>query len=376
MIYLDNAATSFPKPEAVYRRVDHILRNIGGNPGRSSHRMALEAGRVIFDARESLARLFNIPDASRIAFTKNATEAVNIALKGLRCRAGDHVVTTSMEHNSVARPLWRLEREGLRVTRVRCSKDGFIEPRDIKRALTARTKLIVIVHASNVFGTIQPVAEIGLIARGRGIPFMVDAAQTAGAIPIDVREMNIDLLAATGHKALFGPQGTGFLYVKEGMELDPLVDGGTGDMDAVLEMPDRMEAGTINTPGIGGLGEGVEFIMEKGIKGIREHEESLTARIIDGLTAMEGVEIIGRPDPSTRVSLVSFNIRGMDPVEAGMRFDKEFSIMVRCGTHCAPEAHRTAGTYPQGAVRVSPGLFNTSSDIEEFLKALRAMAKG
>ncbi len=376
MIYLDNAATSFPKPESVLERVDRILRKVGGNPGRSSHRMALEAGRVIFQARESLARLLNVPDASRIAFTKNATEALNIAIKGLSLRAGDHVVTTTMEHNSVARPLWRLEREGVKVTRVAASKDGFVNAKDIEKALTGDTRLITVVHASNVYGTIQPVGEIGLLARSRGIPFMVDAAQTVGALPVDVMDMNIDILAATGHKALFGPQGTGFLYVREGIEIEPLIDGGTGEMDTVLDMPDRMEAGTVNTPGIGGLGAGVEFVMERGLGRIREHEESLVSELLHGLCSIKGVDIIGPPDASKRVSLVSFNIAGLDPLEAGMRLDKEFSIMVRCGTHCAPIAHKSAGTYPHGTIRVSPGLFNTHDEIEEFLRAVSKMARG
>lgn len=378
MIYLDNAATTYPKPKRVYKRVEEIIKNIGGNPGRSSHTMALEASRVIFSTREALAKLLNIPDASRIAFTKNATEAVNIALKGL-LRSGDHVVTTSFEHNSVARTFKRLEAEGIEVTKVsggRGKSPDRVEPGDIEKALTGKTKLVCIVHASNVFGTIEPVPEIGELCRGKGITFMVDGAQTAGAVPIDMDSMNIDLFAGTGHKALLGPQGTGFIYMKEGIEPPPLVDGGTGELTDVLEIPDRLETGTINTPGIGGLGAGVEFILNEGLTKIKAYEEKLLGQLIQGLGKIKGVNILGTPDAKQRVGLVSFTIEGQNPDEIGMRLDREFSIMVRAGTHCAPDAHMTAGTHPEGAVRVSPGYFNEPEEIEEFIKAVEFIAKG
>lgn len=369
-VYLDNAATSYPKPESVYQRIDYILRHIGGNPGRSGHRMALDASRIIFETRESAAKLLNIKDASRIAFTKNATEAINVAFKGI-LKPGDHVVTTSIEHNAVVRPLKRLEKDGAKVTRVKADKNGWIEPKDIEKAITNKTKLVSVVHASNVFGAVLPVAEIGSVCRKKGIIFMIDAAQTAGAMPIDIEALNVDIFAATGHKSLFGPQGTGLLYVKEGIEPLPLVDGGTAeDDDMPLEIPDRLEAGTMNTPGIGGLGAGIEFLLKEGVEKIRKHEEGIIRQILDGLKEIKGIKIIGPLDEKKRTCLVSFNIEGNDPSDIGYRFDNEFNIMLRCGLHCALHAHKTAGTYPHGAVRVSPGYFNTSDDIEEFLKGV------
>jgi cysteine desulfurase / selenocysteine lyase len=373
MIYLDNAATSFPKPESVYRKVDEILRIISGNPGRASHRMALEASRVIFNSRELVSRLINAPDSSRVAFTKNATEAINIALKGL-LRKGDHVVTTTFEHNCVVKTLARLEGEGIYISKVRPDKDGFLDVRDIVGAMRKDTKIVCVAHASNVFGAIQDVATIGKAVREKGALFLVDGAQTVGAVPVDVEGMNIDLLAATGHKALFGLQGTGFLYARAGVEPYPLVDGGTGEITSVLEMPDRLEAGTMNTPGIGGLGAGVEYVLNEGVEKIRAYEEGLIEEILKGLKAIDGVSMIGPLDARRRAGLVAFNIKGMVSAPVGTRLDDEFSIMVRCNTHCAPEAHREAGTFPEGAVRVSPGYFTKPAEIEEFLRAVRTIA--
>ncbi len=375
MIYLDNAATSFPKPHSVPERIAHILREVGGNPGRGGHRLSIEASRVVFNARETLAALIGAPDSSRVVFTKNATEAINIAIKGLGIKPGGHVITTSFEHNSVVRSLKRLESSGVEVTKVRPDRDGLLNPVDIDGAIKDTTALVCVSHASNVFGAIQPVADIGAVCKNKGVKFMVDSAQTAGALPIDIKAMNIDILAATGHKALFGPQGTGFLYVGAGIELTPLVDGGTGEADTFLDMPERLEAGTMNTPGIGGLLAGVEFVLSTGVAKIREHEVGLIKRLIAGLEDMDGMEITGTHDANKRTSLVAFNIKGLDPVEAGIKLDGDFSIMVRCGTHCAPDAHREAGTHPHGSIRVSPGYFSTPDDIEEFLKAIKTLPK-
>lgn len=349
------------------------MREIGGNPGRGSHTMALEAARVVFSARESLARLLNVKDSSRIVFTKNATEAVNVALKGI-LKKGDHVVTTSFEHNSTVKALGRLEKEGVIVTKVAGKRPDLVERGDIEKALCPKTRLVSVVHASNVFGTIEPVGEIGEVMRKRGIIFMVDGAQSVGAIPVDVEAANMDILAGTGHKALFGPQGVGFLYIGQGIEPAPLIDGGTGESEAGPEIPERLETGTINTPGIGGLGAGVEFIMKEGISKIRSREEALLGEILDGLKKMDGVRVLGPDDPGLRVSLVSFVIDGKDAGDVGARLDGEFSIMTRCGTHCAPDAHRTAGTYPAGAIRVSPGYFNTHEEIGVFLNAVYKIA--
>lgn len=375
MIYLDNAATSFPKPEAVYKKVDYILRNIGGNPGRASHRMAIEASRAVFDAREAVAKLFAIKDSSRIVFTKNATEGINIALKGL-LKPSDHVVTTSFEHNSVAKTIHSLEKRGVKATKVQPDKFGFVSATSVERAITAKTKIVCLSHASNVFGTLQPIDEIATICKKKSVLFMLDAAQTAGALPIDLSSANIDILAATGHKALFGPQGTGFLYLREGIEPEPLVSGGTGELDLVLETPERLESGTMNTPGISGLQAGVEFLLSVGVDKVRAHEVALLDAILAGLKGIKGISIIGTLEATKRASLVAFNIKDVKPGDAGVRLDNEFSIMVRTGAHCAPEAHKEAGTYPEGAIRVSPGYFNTAKDIEEFVRAVKLIAGG
>lgn len=373
MIYLDNAATSFPKPEAVYKRVDEVLRKISGSPGRASHRMAIEAARVVFNAREAVARVINAKDASRVAFTKNATEAVNIALKGL-LKPGDHLITTSFEHNSVAKTAGALEKRGVEVSRVRPDRLGFVDPGEVRKAIRKNTKVVSIVHASNVFGSIQPIAEIGRVCGESGVIFMADGAQTVGAMEVDVKGMNIDILAATGHKALFGPQGTGFIYVREGIEPEPLVSGGTGELDAVLEMPERLESGTMNTPGIGGLAAGADFVLGEGVEKIRAFEERLVEMLLRGLGSIKGIRIIGPLDAEKRASLVAFNIEGVKPAEAGLTLDNDFGIMVRTGVQCAPDAHREALTHPEGAVRVSPGYFNTERDIEEFVKAAASIA--
>jgi cysteine desulfurase family protein len=375
MIYLDNAATSFPKPESVYDRINEVLRTIGGNPGRSSHTMAIEAARVVFNAREAVASLIGAPDSGRVAFTKNATEAINIAFKGV-LKPGDHVVTSAFEHNSVVKSLARLASLGVEVTKVSPDKEGFLRPRDIEAAVKKNTKMVCLSHASNVFGAIQPIGEIGNDCKAKGVMFMVDGAQTVGAMPFDVMELGVDILAATGHKALFGPQGTGFLYLAEGIDIVPLVDGGTGEAGSPLEMPELLESGTMNTPGIGGLGAGVRFLLDERVEKVRKKEEGFVEAILEGFASMKGISIIGPKAASRRAALVSFNIDGKKPGEVGLRLDDEAGIMIRCGTHCAPDAHRCSGTFPDGAARVSPGYFNTAMDIEEFLKAVRTMAKG
>ncbi len=378
IIYLDNAATSFPKPECVIERMVEVLRHYGGNPGRGGHRMAIDAGRVIFRTRESLARLLNLPDASRIVFTKSATEASNLAIKGL-LSPDDHAVVSSFEHNAGIKPLAWLERQGMRLTRIKPGKDGrpdLITPEEVVAALTPETKLVSIVHGSNVFGTIQPIAEIGRVLRERGVLFMVDAAQTLGAIPFDLSETPVDILVGTGHKSLFGPQGTGFVYLRPGVEPRNLLEGGTGDLEDELETPDRFETGTVNTPGIGGLGAGVDFVLAEGIEKIRTHEKELISLLISGLQRIEGVVILGPLEAAERTSLVSFKIEGFEPLDIGLALEDDYNIMIRCGTHCAPSAHRTAGTHPTGAIRVSPGYFSTTSDIEAFLTAIMEIVGG
>lgn len=374
LVYLDNAATTFPKPEAVYCKVDHIIRNIGANPGRSGHRMALEANRIILNTRDSIAKLFNIEDSSRIVFTSNTTEALNIGIKGF-LRPGDHAITSSMEHNSVVRPLKAMEKTGVECSKVRCSSEGVLDPDDVRAGIRPRTKLIAITHASNVTGSINQIREIGVIARGRGVRLLVDAAQSAGVLPIDVIADRIDMLACPGHKGLFGLQGTGFLYIAPGIDLEPLKEGGTGgnsEMDTMPEtLPERFEAGTMNTPGIGGLGEGVEFILNEGIDKIRRHEANLTERLIKGLIEIKGVTVYGPGNSNRQMAVVSFNINRKDPSDVGFALDSSFGIMARVGLHCAPDAHKTIGTFPQGTVRLSPGYFNTSEEVDFVIDAVK-----
>jgi cysteine desulfurase / selenocysteine lyase len=377
-IYLDNAATSHPKPESVYRAVDHALREIGTSPGRGGYRRGLDATRIVFGARESLAEFFGIKDSSRLAFTSSATEALNLAIAGM-LRPGDHAVTTTMEHNSVSRPLRLAEKRGSSITRIPCDRSGFLNPRDLAAALRADTRLIVLSHCSNVTGTVQPLAEIGHLATKSGVPLLVDAAQSAGVMPIDVTAMGINLLAAPGHKGLLGPQGTGFLYIAEGLELPPLVVGGTGGHSSgeeqPEEMPDRFESGTLNTPGIAGLQAGVEFILSTGIETIRRKEMSLVRHLVEELLKMQGITLYGPAPEKERGGIVSFTVEGRDPAIFGFTLDQEYDIEVRTGLHCAPMAHRTIGTYPAGTIRVSPGWFTTEQEIETFLSAIHQIIK-
>jgi len=377
MIYLDNAATSHPKPEQVYEAVDHALRHVSANPGRSGHAMSIEADRLIYNAREDVARLFGIRHPERIIFTPNATAALNLAIKGL-VRPGGHCITTAMEHNSVTRPLRFLAGIGAQFDKVTVSPAGVLDPADVAGAIKENTKLVAITHASNVIGTVTPVREITSLAHERGVPVLLDAAQTAGAMPIDVEEMGIDLIACPGHKCLFGPQGTGFLYISPSIDLRPILFGGTGsrsDLELMPDfLPDRYEAGTLNTPGIAGLAAGARFIMEKGIENIRAHEISLIGRLIEGLAGIPGVRVYGVTGPDLRASVVSFNIEGVDPAEVGNRLDAEFDIAVRVGIHCAPDAHKTMGSFPGGAVRMSPGYFNTLAEIGAAVDAVRKIA--
>jgi len=380
LIYFDNAATSWPKPEETLLAMDRYQRIIGGSPGRSAHRLSIEAGRIIMETRESLARLFGTEDPFQIVFTKNATEALNLAIGGL-LSPGDHVITSGMEHNSVMRPLRALESKGCTLSVVRCSPQGVLDPDDLLPAIKSNTKAIVLTHASNVTGSIIPVREIGNIARDHGVILCVDAAQTAGALPIHVGEMNIDLLAFTGHKSLFGPQGTGGLYIRKGLEkkIPPLLLGGTGSRSEFEQqpdfMPDRYESGTPNTVGLAGLGAGVDYIIGRGINNIRAEEMLLTRRFLDGLKSISDVHIYGPGDASHQIPVVSFNIDEMTPSEVSLSLDEQFGIMSRPGLHCAPAAHRTIDTFPGGTLRFSFGYFNTEDDIDYALDAVRKISR-
>ncbi len=379
MIYLDNAATTWPKPENVYRTMDQFLRTSGGNPGRGGHSMSVAATRMIDGVRLRAARLFNIQDKNRVIFTFNCTDSLNMGIKGL-LKQGDHVITSSMEHNSVARPLRKMEHLGVKVTRLLPgSPGGFVSAADIERAIVPETRLIVMIHASNVNGVVQPIEEYGRVARRHNVIFMADAAQTAGRYPIDVEAQNIDLLACSGHKGLLGPPGTGLLYIGERIELDTLREGGTGSQSELEEQPSdlpyRFESGTENTVGIAGLGAGLDFINSEGVDKIREHEESLTERLLDGLGGISGVTVYAAKDRAHQAPIASFNIGNSDPGEIGAILDQAFDVKVRAGLHCAPAAHVTLGTFPHGAVRLSPGYFNTISEMDAVIQAVEKIAR-
>ena len=377
MIYFDNAATSWPKPEAVPAAIRDSFAEAGGNPGRSGHRMSVAAARIVESAREALAGLFHASDPSRIVFAHNATHALNLALLGLLHR-GDHVITSGIEHNSVMRPLRYLETLGVELTVVPCAPDGIPDPNDMRRAMRTHTRLVVTTHASNVIGTLTPVAALAAAAHERGVPCLVDASQTAGAIPIDVEESGVDLLAFTGHKGLLGPTGTGGLYIRESVAPAPLIRGGTGSESAhEIQpgfLPDAYESGTANVAGIAGLGAAARFLSEIGIEAVRAHEGRLVEQFLSGASEIPGIILYGPRDAALRCGLVSFNVAGATPSEIGLILDDSFGIMARTGLHCAPAAHRTLGTFPVGTVRFSFGWFNTADEVEEALGALRKIA--
>ncbi len=375
MIYLDNAATSWPKPAAVPRAIAACLRR-AASPGRGGHGLSREADRILFAAREALAALFGTKNSSTIMFTLNATDAINTALIGLLA-PGDKAVATSMEHNAVSRPLRALEKRGIRLEIIACDDSGSL-PLDGMRSALAGAKAVVATHASNVTGTIMPLAEIGTLARAAGALFIVDAAQTAGVEPIDVETMGIDVLAFSGHKSLLGPQGTGGLYVREGVEIEALRYGGTGSQSESdcqpLFYPDRLESGTPNTPGIAGLLAGIRYINKRGLDTIRTEEKKLTEALLRGLTDIPGVRIYGPPPGQPRASVVSFTIGSRDSGEIAHILDRDYGIACRGGLHCAPWAHRTLGSLATGAVRLSPGCFTTAADIDAALAAVAAIA--
>jgi cysteine desulfurase family protein len=378
MIYLDNAATTWPKPEAVVKAMQKAIQEQGGNPGRSGHKLSLAAGKAIEKTRVLLTRLFNAPDPDRIVFTLNATEAINLGLKGI-LRPGDHVISGTMEHNAVARPLEALQERGIEVTKVRTSPQTGIDPGDVRTAIKSNTKMVALGHASNVTGTINSVGEVGRLCRERGIVFLVDAAQTAGYFPINVQDMCIDLLAFPGHKGLLGPQGTGGLYISSDVSPLPLREGGTGsDSQSLIQptqSPDRYESGTPNTPGIAGLAAGVAFILEQGTENIRAREHTLVERLLTGLKDIPGAVLYGPPPGAERAGAVSLNIGKLDPLEVAVILDQAFDIAVRSGLHCAPDAHREIGTLNRGTIRISPGFFNSEEDIDGCLAALDSIAQ-
>ena len=378
MIYFDNAATTMVKPRCVIEAVTQAMQHMG-NSGRGTHGASLGAARTIYDTRKLLADFFNAEKATRIAFTANSTESLNIAIKGLFA-SGDHVISTVLEHNSVLRPLYELEKKGVRVTYAECDEKGAIRPEDILKYVDSSTRGIVCTHASNLTGNMIDIARVGAAARAAGIIFVVDASQTAGVIPIDVQEMNIDVLCFTGHKGLLGPQGTGGLYVREGVEIRPLLSGGSGvqtySREHPREMPTALEAGTLNGHGIAGLHAAVEYIMETGIDNIRSAERELMLRFYNGAKEIPGVRIYGDFDTEERCPIVTLNLRDYDSGEVSDELAFGYEIATRPGGHCAPMMHRALGTVSQGAVRFSFSSFNTADEVDTALDALRELAGG
>ena len=381
MIYFDNAATSWPKPPGVTAAMVHFLDEVGANPGRAAHRQAVESGRIVYSAREAVCELFHAPDPLRVAFCKNVTEALNLALRGL-LRPGDHVVTGSMEHNSMMRPLRALESTGVEVTVVPCSTQGTLQATDIEAAIRPHTRLVALNHASNVVGTLLPIGQVGALCRKHDLLLLVDAAQTGGAYPVDMQADQIDLLAFTGHKSLGGPMGTGGLIVGERVDerqIEPLICGGTGSRSEYeLQpdfLPDMYESGTPNVVGLAGLQAGVRWVVGQGVAAIRAHEVALTQRLIEGLRAIPSVIVYGTLNAEQQTATVSFNVNGLEPSEVGLRLDDEQGILCRVGLHCSPAAHKTLGTFPEGAVRFGLSAFSTEEEVHVAVNAVGQLAR-
>ncbi|MDR1053773.1 MAG: aminotransferase class V-fold PLP-dependent enzyme [Planctomycetaceae bacterium] len=385
-IYLDNATTSFPKPESVYLAVERFMRESGGSAGRSGHYAAIEAQRIIDDARLLCARLFNVPSPQNIIFTSNATTAINVALKGILLPS-DHVVTGSFEHNAVMRPLYSLSKNGINVAQIKSDINTGLDKEQLQNAIQPNTRLVICNHVSNVFGTENDISGIGRICRERGVLFMVDAAQSAGVKLVDVREMCIDLLAFSGHKSLFGLQGTGGLFIASGVQVRPLIEGGTGNgmvegtnpteiFEQPATLPERLESGTLNTHGIAGLAAGLRFIFETGIDKIAKKEADLVERLIDGLQEINGICVIAPAKEFNRGSVVSFQHNTIPPDQFATILDAGFGIAVRSGLHCAFASHQVVGTMKSGGtIRISPNYFNHESEIDYCLQAIKEIVK-
>ncbi len=377
-IYFDNAATSFPKPEDVYRTLDRFARQSLANPGRAGHKMALAAEHVLDEGRHLLNQFFHGKEPERFVFTLNCTDALNMAFKGVLSE-GDHVITSNLEHNSVSRPLRAMELAGrITLTRLTADGGGTLDPDAVRKAITNETRLIALTHASNVLGTVQPLAEIGRIARDHDLLFLVDAAQTAGVLPLDIQEMNVDLLAAPGHKSLLGPTGTGFLYVGPRAKVSAWREGGTGGDSSSetqpREYPYFLEGGTPNVLGVAGLVEGVRYVQREGMDKIHRHEVELVERLWRKLDELKGYEAFGHRHHDRRVGTLSFRSESLPAAELGGILDQAFDIAVRPGLHCAPYIHKALHTAPEGTVRISPGPFNTAEEIDTLASALAEIA--
>lgn len=383
-IYLDNASTTFPKPEKVAAAVFEYMTGNGMNINRGCYDHAYAVEELVLETRELLCEFFHGPDCRNVIFTKNITESMNVIIKGF-LKPGDHVLVSSMEHNAVMRPLVQMEKLGVSFTRIPCRKDGSLIFEGMKDCLKENTRAVIMLHASNVCGTVMPIKKVGEFCRQHGLKFIVDCAQTAGILPVDMMEMNIDALAFTGHKGLLGPQGTGGFILQEEMikEITPLLSGGTGSISHTEEipefMPDRFEPGTMNLPGILGLREGIRWVKEKGIDNIRNHELSLTESLLHGLLPLEEaglIQIIGKKTVMDRTGVVSVQTLQRELSEAAYELDANYGIMTRVGLHCAPSAHKTLGTYPTGTIRFSVGWWNNREHIQAAIKAVEDTCNG
>lgn len=373
-IYLDNAATSFPKPKEVATAVYDFMVNNGTSSGRGSYKKAMQSDYIVYECRKLIGKLFNFDNPKKVIFTSNVTDSLNIAMRGI-LKENDHVITSSLEHNAVWRCLKTLERDiNIKIDTVECSKDGITNPQDIKKYIKKDTALIVFTQASNVLGTIQPIREIGAIAREHNIPFLVDSAQSAGAMKIDVKEDNIDILAFTGHKSLLGPMGTGGLIINTDIDIKPLKAGGTGGDSAYEYQPDyypnHLETGTSNVSGIAGLREAIKFLNKEGIENIHNKEKELTKYALEKLETVKDIEIYGPKDCEKMLSVISFNIKYKRPEDVGSILDQKYDIMLRAGLHCAPTAHSVIGTKDRGTLRIGLGYFNKKEDIDKLVEAL------
>ncbi|AKL94104.1 cysteine desulfurase Csd [Clostridium aceticum] len=377
-IYLDNAATSFPKPPQVAKAICDFIENIGATAGRGAYQKALQADRMIYESRKAVAKLFGYHDASRVVFTSNVTESLNLAINGI-VKKGDHIITSSLEHNAVWRCIKTLERDrGITISTVPCTEEGYTKPEDVEALIRPNTSLIIFNHASNVIGTLQPIREIGAISKKYKIPFLVDAAQTAGAYPIDIEKDNIDLLAFTGHKSLLGPMGTGGLVVGWEGKILPLKSGGTGGDSAYEYQPDyfpnSLETGTPNVAGIIGLKEGIKFILQEGVETIYQKEKEVIAYALNRLQEIDGITIYGPKDATKIIGVVSFNLKNISAEEVAYGLDQKYGIMVRSGLHCAPTAHQVMGTKEGGTVRIGIGYYNEKKDIDALVEALQEIS--
>ena len=373
-IYLDNAATSFPKPKEVATAVYDFMVNNGTSSGRGSYKKAMQSDYIVYECRKLIGKLFNFDNPKKVVFTSNVTDSLNIAMRGI-LKENDHVITSSLEHNAVWRCIKTLERDiNIKIDTVECSKDGITNPQDIKKYIKKDTALIVFTQASNVLGTIQPIREIGAIAREHNIPFLVDSAQSAGAMKIDVKEDNIDILAFTGHKSLLGPMGTGGLIINTDIDIKPLKAGGTGGDSAYEYQPDyypnHLETGTSNVSGIAGLREAIKFLNKEGIENIHNKEKELTKYALEKLETVKDIEIYGPKDCEKMLSVISFNIKDKRPEDVGSILDQKYNIMLRAGLHCAPTAHSVIGTKERGTLRIGLGYFNEKEDIDKLVEAL------